>query len=139
MFSSCFWMKYLKCFINCCVQRSNTLMRFFCIFYLLQMIVMFTCSEHFVTLKRAVTYYWVLNSKKILKKSVNLLSHSYMIDLWIESLELINVIIQQLMHTHFISLINKEKNLFLDRSQQTIFKVTVQSSKLSKLWWSRSI
>jgi hypothetical protein len=50
MFPSCPWMKYLKCFINCCIQRSNTLMRFLCAFRLLQMIA-FTCSEHFVALK----------------------------------------------------------------------------------------
>lgn len=93
MFSACSWMKYLKHFINCHVQRSDTLLKFSHTFCLLQMIVVFGCSEHFVTLKRTVTHYHVLESEEILKISLNLSSHLYMVGLWTESLELINVII----------------------------------------------
>lgn len=118
MSSSCPWMKYLKCFINCCIQRSNTLMRFLCAFHLLQMVAAFTCSEHFVALKRAVTHYQVLESEEILKKPVNLSSHLYTVGLWTESLKLINIIIWRLVCAHFTSLINEEKDLFLNRSQQ---------------------
>jgi len=118
MSPSCPWMKYLKCFANCRIQRSNNLMGFPRAFRLLQMVAAFACPEHFVALKRAVTHYQVLGPKEILEKPVDLSSHLYTVGLWTESLGLINVIIQRLVRAHFTSLINEGKDLFLDRSQQ---------------------
>jgi len=81
MSPSCSWMKYLKRFANCRIQRSNTLMGFPCAFCLLQMVAAFTCPEHFVALKRAVTHYQVLGPEEILEKPVDLPSHLYTVGL----------------------------------------------------------
>lgn len=118
MSPSCFWIKYLERFTSCCIQKSNTLMGFPQTFHLLQMIAAFDCSEHFVTLKKAVAHYCVLESEEILETSLNLPGHLYTVSLWTESLKLINVIIWQLVRAHFTSLINEGKELFLNRFQQ---------------------
>lgn len=57
------------------------------------MITTFDCSEHFVTLKKAVAQYRVLALEEIMKASLDLSSHLYMIDLWTKRLELINIIL----------------------------------------------
>ncbi len=57
------------------------------------MMATFDCSEHFVTLKEAVAQYRVLASEEIMKTSLDLSSHLYMIGLWTKRLELINIIL----------------------------------------------
>ncbi len=57
------------------------------------MMTTFDCSEHFVTLKKVVAQYRVLASEEIMKTSLDLSSHLYMIDLWTKRLELINIIL----------------------------------------------
>ncbi len=104
--SFCFWMKYLECFFNCCIQKINTLMRLTRAFHLLQMIAGFDCSAHFVTLKNAIARYRVLASEEIIDASLDLSTHLYKVSLWTEHLKLINAIFQRFAHAYFTLLIN---------------------------------
>ena len=85
------------------------------------MMAAFACPEHFVTLKVTVAHYHVLRLEEVLKVSLDVSSHLYTVDLWIEHLKLINVILQWLICTHFTSLINKEKDLLLNKSEPVVF------------------
>lgn len=79
-----------------------------------------------------IDHYCVLESEKTLKALLDLLSHLYMVDLWTESLKLINIIIQWLMCVYFTSAINEEKNLFLNRLQWNNLKSNCTISKAIK-------
>jgi len=56
-------------------------MRYNRAFRLLQMMAAFDCSEHFVALKGVVAQYRVLASEEVMKTSLDLSSHLYMVGL----------------------------------------------------------
>ena len=86
-------------------------------FRLLQIIAGFGCPEHFVTLKSAIAQYRLIRSHEVIKTSIDVFSYLYKIALWTERIELINAILQQVARAHLVSLINEEKDLYVDQSR----------------------
>ena len=121
-FFSCSWMKYLKRFVSCRLQRSKASMEYMRASRLLEMVTAFACPEHFVALKSAVAHYRVLISEKIIQTSLDLSSHLYMVGIWTERLGVINVILQRFGRVYFISLTDEGTCLFQDRAGHMLFQ-----------------
>lgn len=118
----CSWMKYLERFTNCCLQRSEVSVRYTQASCLLEMMAVFTCSEHFITLKGAVTHYCMLALEDVIQASFDLLSYLYTVGVWTECLKLINVILQHFVRAYFTSLINEGTHLFQDWVRHMMFQ-----------------
>ena len=112
------WMKYLKLFSTCRVQRSHIPIGLPQASRLLQLIAAFGCPKHFITMKRAIAQYRVLMPAKNLEKPLDLLHHLYKLGVWTESVGLINIILQHLARFYFTSLINEGSNLFINMSSK---------------------
>ena len=86
--------------------------------HLLELVVAFACPEHFIALKEAITHYCMLAPEGAVQASLDMSSHLYMIGIWTECLELINVTLQCFVHTYFTSLIKDGISIIQDRVLQ---------------------
>ena len=111
------WFKYLNFFAQFRIQRSDTTIRYNKVFKLLQMIAIFECSKYFVALKSVIVQHRMLRSDEIIKICIDVFSHLYKIALWTEHTKMINAIFQRLTRAHLTSIIDEDKDLYVDRSR----------------------